>query len=220
MTHEELERCFTPPLPGWNAQRTMASSWRVSSRCATPAPPPSAREAAVLIALHRTEGDLTFPLILRARSNGAHSGQIAFPGGAREARDRSIEETALREAGEEIGIIPTSLKVLSRLTPLFVDVSNYVVHPIVALSTSPQSPRLTPNPDEVEQIVWSSIKEISTTHGLRTVHNGLYGMRVPSYQAHNHTVWGASAMIIAELLSCVEERIPLQGRGTTPTPSR
>src|SRR6056297_1007642 len=92
----------------------------------------SLREAAVLILISPPEEAPRIPLIIRADDGGAHSGQIAMPGGCREDGEAFPVETALREAQEEICLDPGLVKILGLLTPLFIPVSNFEVTPVVA----------------------------------------------------------------------------------------
>jgi len=93
---------------------------------------PLARKAAVLLALFEQGGQIFLPFIRRSLELRLHSGQIAFPGGGADPTDRSLIETALREAREEIGLDPSGVKALGVLRPIFTVVSNYLVVPVVA----------------------------------------------------------------------------------------
>ena len=88
----------------------------------------SMKKAAVLIGLYKKDNDWYFPLIKRPMHEKNHPGQIALPGGAME-KDENLDNTALREASEEVGIIPKNVNIIGKLTPLPVPVSNYLIHP-------------------------------------------------------------------------------------------
>lgn len=100
------------------------------------------RQAAVLVPLVRKNAGWHFQFIRRATNQAdRHSGQVAFPGGRQEPEDLSAEAAALREAEEEIGLPPTSVRVLGRLTD-YRTISNYAVTPVVAIIEHPFTPVL------------------------------------------------------------------------------
>jgi len=99
------------------------------------------RSAAVLIPLLRKENAWHVLFTRRTDTLPEHSGQVAFPGGRSEPDDFNAEETALREAREEIGLIPSDVQVLGRLND-FITITNYRVTPVVGMITWPFPLRL------------------------------------------------------------------------------
>src|SRR5438876_1011950 len=93
---------------------------------------PSARNASVLIGLFDKNNETYVSFIRRASTLRAHSGEIAFPGGAADVSDVSPIITALREAQEEIGLDPSRVEVLGIMPPVFTTVSNFLITPVVA----------------------------------------------------------------------------------------
>jgi 8-oxo-dGTP pyrophosphatase MutT (NUDIX family) len=88
------------------------------------------RPAAVLVPIYDGPGGPTV-LLIRRTAVGVHSGQVAFPGGRPEPGDRDLEETALREAEEELGIPRDAVRVVGRLPVVETIVSNYAIHAFV-----------------------------------------------------------------------------------------
>ena len=89
-------------------------------------------------------------ILFTLRTSGIkHGGQISFPGGGTEGNE-TYEETALREAYEETGVIEKNVETIGQLSPLFIDLSNNLVTPIVGFLDTPQD--FIANPNEVEDI--------------------------------------------------------------------
>lgn len=171
--------------------------------------PPGTRPAGVLVLLfpqreasggEPDRGGTTLPLTLRTETMGLHSRQVSFPGGALEEGETPTEG-ALREASEEVHLEPASVEVLGELTPLHIPISAYLVHPVVA--AAPEPPRLTPDPTEVEAILEAQLQELmergSTAWAWLDRPRGR--LLVPHFSVHGIRVWGATAMMLAELLT-------------------
>ena len=172
----------------------MAPADRISS--AYDPNPPGANHAGVLLIV-TARRELVF--IRRAADGRAHSGQIAFPGGAREDYDADLRATALRETEEEIGVPRESVRVLGALTPLYVGVSNFVVHPFVGCVED--LPRFVCQPGEVEEAIALPVDEFAAARGeLEMLRRGAI-YRAPCYRFGEVAVWGATAMITAEFLT-------------------
>jgi 8-oxo-dGTP pyrophosphatase MutT (NUDIX family) len=109
-------------------------------------------QAAVLIPIVLREAALGGPTILltlRTAHLSTHSGQIAFPGGKVDAEDASVRAAALREAHEEVGLLPGHVQVLGEL-PVYVTGTSFLVTPVVGL-VQPGF-ELNPNPGEVADV--------------------------------------------------------------------
>tara|TARA_Y100001937_G_scaffold48826_1_gene68031 strand:+ start:63354 stop:64205 length:852 start_codon:yes stop_codon:yes gene_type:complete len=139
-----------------------------------------------------------FPLILRPGNQGPHSGQIALPGGKREP-DESLTETAIRETEEEIGLDGREIQVLGKLTPLYIPVSGFAVHPFVGwFSGKPDFKR---DPLEVDEILFYDLQRLSSPE-FRTVYDFRYNgqeFQSPGFRLSERIIWGATAMILMEL---------------------
>ena len=126
-----LRRRIGGQLPGLEAhERMMPATRKTIYRDITI--PDNAKKSATLILLYPSENGLHFPLIERTEYPGVHSKQISFPGGAWEESDPDYIATALREAEEEIGILPGDVHVLGRLSQL-ITISSFRVSPIVGV---------------------------------------------------------------------------------------
>ncbi len=108
--------------------------------------PGTPKPASVLIPFVRINGGRQAPawhlLLTRRNANlPEHSGQVAFPGGRSDPEDHTPEETALREAQEEIGVQPADVHILGRLDE-FLTITNYLVTPVVGVMPWPYPLRL------------------------------------------------------------------------------
>lgn len=196
MEVQHLKKRLTTPLPNFEAHQKMMPPYR--EELMRKNPPTHAKEAAVLVLLAENKIILT----KRKEHLKDHAGQISFAGGKREANE-TFEETALREAQEELGISITLQNILGKLSPLYIPPSNFWVHPYVAfLATSPQ---FSAQPQEVAQILQIPLTELATSATLLPWQRGDNIIEMPAYQWENHIIWGATAMILAELLALLPE---------------
>lgn len=193
-----LERKLRGDKPGLNAQLKMA-----------PRPRPghlkydevdvSCTRAGVLTLLYPWNDILFLVLTKRTERMRYHQSQISFPGGRQEPGE-DLVHTALRETCEELGVQPESLRLLGTLTPLYIPPSNTCIHPVVA--ALPQRPSFARSPEEVEEVI-----EVPVAHlrDPKNVHEELWTIRgipvrVPFYLFKGNKIWGATAMVLAELL--------------------
>lgn len=173
-------------------------------------PDANTREAAVLLALTDQPGQsggLELLFIRRPTYDGVHSGQIAFPGGRREG-DEPLETTALRETHEEIGIAPDRIELLGALSPLFVWVSNHLVQPYVGRVHGPLHLKLCER--EVAEVIAVPLARLlaGRYRGAELV-NLKHGRAWAPYFALPATrLWGASAMMLAELVNLLDASAP------------
>lgn len=197
---DQLMQGSARPLPGWKTQMTMASPRR-RSQGSLPASPQDARIGSVLILIYPLDANAHTVLIQRNVYDGIHSGQVSFPGGQKEDQDRSRVETALREAWEETGIDPDQVTVIRELTELYIPPSNFLVYPILGyVSDRPQFKR---DPAEVQEILEIGLDRLVDPVCLeeREIElPGGYSLSAPCYHIDGHIIWGATAMIISELL--------------------
>ncbi|WP_022834669.1 NUDIX hydrolase [Salisaeta longa] len=194
------------PLPGTSAQLTMAPSYRMTPEQAR-VEGKSCREAGVLALLFPDGSRVHVVLTVRRDELPDHPGQIAFPGGQREAGE-SLRATALREAHEEVGLQRDRVQVLGALTPLYIPPSNFCVHPFVGVTAAP--PALCPTDAEVAHILRVPLDHLLRPEARRREPWTLHGstVDVPFFAVDDHTVWGATAMMLAELLAVVRPLYP------------
>jgi len=193
-----LEGARTRALPGPDAQAAMAPRPR---RLWVPgAVPESARPAAGLVLLYPDDGDATLLLTVRGADLVHHGGQVSLPGGAVEVGE-SVEQAALREAEEEVGLRPEGVAIRLRLTPLHIPVSGYVLHPVVA--TIDRQPGVRPRDREVARIVALPLVALSAAGGIAVEQRLWEGVAidVPYVAVDGVKLWGATAMVVAELLA-------------------
>ncbi len=195
------------PLPGRQAQLRLAPA-DVPDRFEVPR---HARRAAVLMLLFPCHGHWALALIRRTshEPRDRHAGQIAFPGGRAEKGDADLRFTAVREAHEEIGVLPSALHHLGALSPLYIPVSNYLVHPFLAWTQ--QRPDFRLQAGEVAELLEPPVlhllqPEVLTCRPMR-LSSGKFLPRVPCYVWQGNVIWGASAMMLSELLEIVSASI-------------
>ncbi len=198
---EDLSKRLQKPLPGEAAHQKMASAarYRLSTK-----PNERTRRSAVLICFYPYQDSIYLPLILRPQYDGVHAGQMAFPGGRMERIDENLTRTALREAQEEVGIRVSDVKVLGLLTELFIPPSNFYVQPVVGVL--PYRPDFYPDPREVEAIVEVKLDTLLDETIVGNSQIDVRGMMIeaPYYQIQSYRVWGATAMMISELLMVLD----------------
>jgi len=160
------------------------------------------RPAAVLVLVApASDGSAVVILTERSTYDGAHSGEVSFPGGKVEAEDESLEATALREAAEEVGLDPGAarVEVLGRLDELRIPVSRFSIRPVVAIAR--QAPVLTPAPAEVARIIAAPLAAFLPGAPIEIVERQVrdWPLRYGGYRVDGLHVWGATARILGQL---------------------
>ena len=161
------------------------------------------KTAAVLIGFFEKGNNWYFPLIKRPMHEKNHPGQIALPGGAKE-NNETLEETALREAFEEVGIIPNNVEIIGKLTPLPVPVSNYLIYPFVGIIN--KEPEWKINKDEVAELMILKLDDLIEADNGYSENWDLRGnkVKVPVFKLSDKTIWGATATVLCEMLDLIK----------------
>jgi len=199
---ELLRARLERPLPGRSAGS------RFEARLGRPThyaePPADARAAAVLVLLYPQEDGWHLPLTLRPSHLADHAGQVSLPGGAIEPGETG-REAAIREFHEELGAPGLPIDLLGRLSPLFVAASNFHVEPWVGVTDA--RPNWFPNPAEVDELL-----EVPLAHLLDPANFGSHHRRdhgrsytAPHFLWQTHRIWGATCMLLGELVTVVRE---------------
>jgi 8-oxo-dGTP pyrophosphatase MutT (NUDIX family) len=204
-----LANAFTKELPGIEAHRKL-----VPPGCKLE---PSSDEflkvkhSGVLFLLFPEDTRLFTCLIKRPASMKHHPGQIGFPGGQVETCDPSPRMTAMREAEEEVGLNPGSYKIVGKLSDLYIQVSNFIIHPYIAWTD--QKPHFWINESEVEKIILFPVQDFMENGKLEeTELNTFTGtVMVPYYPFNSEIVWGATAMILSEFFELTRYYQPVPG---------
>ena len=160
-------------------------------------------DAAVLVPVYDWPDEPGLIFTERRHDLRRHGGEISFPGGRRDEGE-SYLETALREAAEEIALDPSQVEVIGALPPIGTFVTNYKVHPIVALIEHPARLELTPSPAEVETVLAFELERLREGFAMRRLVRRGVPIRTPTYVVDQHLIWGATARILGELL----DRLP------------
>jgi len=201
-TIQYLEKALKEPKPGLDAQLKMMPHPRPGNKLYSEVED-SCLKAGVLILLYPLKDQLHLVFTRRTDRVDFHQAQISFPGGQQE-QDESFKEAAVREAHEEVNISPDSIRILGELTPLYIPPSNYCVYPVVAFSDS--RPDFQPSEHEVEEVIEVPLDHLLNPENIsrETWHYKGRDIEVPFYFCKGDKIWGATAMILAELLDLLK----------------
>lgn len=200
---ENLKERLSQPLPGAEAHAFALPPNRKQTDISQLVEA-NVRKAAVLALIENHADQPHIILTRRSTYNGTHSGQISFPGGKQEKEDSSFIATALRETEEEIGIDSKKVEVIGSLSPIYIPPSNFLVYPFVAISDEVQEK--TREVKEVDTIFSLALEDLFKSETLAEtsveLSQGLK-VKVPAFQIAGLKIWGATAMMLAELREVV-----------------
>ena len=145
-------------------------------------------------------------LILRKTYKGVHSAQVAFPGGKLEAQDTSLQHTALRETFEEVGVPIDAVKIIKKISQVYIPPSNFYVQPYIGVAKN--TPRFIKQEDEVEALIEVDLehflsKQSLITKKVKTSYS--VEVEVPAFQLNGYVVWGATAMMLSEIKDLLKQ---------------
>lgn len=197
-----LKQALQGDLPGAVAHRRMLPSGR---RLPTETDWLSAKMSSVLLLIFPADGRLFLCLTKRPATMKHHPGQVSFPGGKVEKDDLSAESAALREAHEEVGIDPESVEIIGKLSDLFVEVSGFSIQPFVAWID--QQPHFQINRTEVEKLIILPISDLVAQEEIleKSLVMASGEIFIKYYPFGNEIIWGATAMIMAELIDILRQ---------------
>lgn len=196
---EQLTTKLQGSLPGVVAHRKMIPEGRAFPYII----PDNAIKSAVMILLYDLDNQWNTVLIRRTKDGQTHSGQISFPGGKMETSDKNLNHTALRECEEEIGIPMSDIQPIGTLSNVYIPPSNFIVTPTIGYIKNMRQFKASKN--EVQEIIQLPLellfqKNIKLVQEVRSNHNPKMPIKTPTYTlAEDLIVWGATAMMIAEL---------------------
>jgi len=201
-TIQFLEEVLQSPKPGLDAQLVMMPHPRPGNRIYSEVED-SCLKAGVLILIYPREDQLHLVFTRRTSRVDFHQAQISFPGGQQE-QDESFKEAAVREAHEEVNIPPDAVRILGELTPLYIPPSNYCVYPVVGVAD--ERPDFQPSELEVEEVIEVPLDHLLDPENIRREmwHYKGRNIEVPFYSFKGHKIWGATAMILSELIELLK----------------
>jgi 8-oxo-dGTP pyrophosphatase MutT (NUDIX family) len=169
----------------------------------SPATKARARASAVLIPVVQKEPEITL-LLTRRHQNIRFAGHVCFPGGTRDDMDGSWQDTALREAEEEINLKPDSVEIIGRLGDYYSQ-TGYRIVPVVGIVTLPLD--LSPHPNEVDEIIEIPLQKVFISESYK-LHRTMPGRAHYSLTHRHARVAGPTVSI---MMGLYEEIIRSQG---------
>ncbi|WP_034043862.1 NUDIX hydrolase [Wocania ichthyoenteri] len=197
------------PLPAEASQFKMVPPFRQELLRRQKKAIKNAKKAGVLALFYPNRNDkTTLVLILRKTYNGVHSAQVGFPGGKLEDDDKSLQDAAVRETFEEIGVSIHDIKIVKQLSQVYIPPSNFYVQPFIGFSQN--TPIFMKQEDEVEAIIEVELqhflddnqvitKTVSTSYSV--------DVEVPAFKLNGHVVWGATAMMLSEIKDLLKQML-------------
>lgn len=162
------------------------------------APPEGLRSAGVLVPLRDRGAEIRVVLARRTERVPHHKGQVCFPGGSRDPGDADLLETALREAGEELGIRRGDVEILGSMDPV-VTVTGFCIQPFVARLSG--SAEFLLDDFEMAEVFEAPLSTFGQFDRYRYAESTFRGElnRVYFFDYGPHIIWGATAMILHRL---------------------
>jgi len=171
------------------------------------------RDSAVLALIAEWESEQFMVLQVRTQTVAHHKGEISFPGGARDATDKNLRDTALRETNEEMGIAPESIEILGALNDCQTYVSGYRIRPFVGLMIAETQEDLSfqKAEREVRDVLVLPLETMMSPE-VRIWHPvSRDGEMVPTRaylvpnEGEEYLIWGATARILTNLFAIIDQ---------------
>jgi len=199
-----LKQNLKQELPGQDAQYKMVSPERFRIDIAE-MDKLNARQAAVLILFYALNNEPHLVFMQRNAYPGVHSNQISFPGGKYELHDQNLIATALRESYEELRILTQQVNVLGKLSKIYIPPSNFVVEPVVGFTS--KRPDFVAHELEVAEVIEIPFAKFVSKQSIQTVsvQSGEKKHDVPAYVIDGKVIWGATAMMLSELVCLMDK---------------
>jgi len=180
-----------------------------------PRPPADTRLAGVLVPLIGPmiggAGSAAVVFTRRTLHLSRHAGEISFPGGLRHDDDADLRSTALRETKEELGLDPSAIDVLGALSPVHTFVSSILIVPFVGAVE--RRPAFRPSPAEIDEVHEFGLDDLDAAEAIVEFPRDGHVYRGYAYDMPGATIWGATAMILHDLL----DRIRVEPASPTET---
>lgn len=138
---------------------------------------------------------------IRTHNVEHHKGQISFPGGMHEQSDRTLQETALRETEEEVGLTREHIQIVSELPKAMTLTSHFEIHPFVGIIRG--IPPLRVNYAETEALLFVPLTHLldATNQKMEMIEKDGVAYKIKAYHFEGHRIWGATARILSVLLA-------------------
>ncbi|RYI22311.1 CoA pyrophosphatase [Dermacoccus sp. 147Ba] len=185
--------------PPW--LNTVLDAGRRGDLCAGwPRPEQGSKASAILMLFGpNDDGGEDVVLTERATNLRKHAGQVSFPGGGVEPQDVTFTDTALREANEEIGLVPEGVHVMGELQPVALPVTNYEVCPVLAWWNVPSDISVL-DPVEVARVARISVRDLVDPANRHTVTHPR-GFKGPGFEVDGFYIWGFTAFVLDAVLT-------------------
>jgi len=166
-----------------------------------------AKQAGVLVLFYPDKNQVTkLILILRKTYKGVHSAQVAFPGGKLEIQDVSLQDTALRETFEEVGVPIESVKIIRKISQVYIPPSHFYVQPYIGVTQ--ETPKFIKQDDEVEKLIEVDLEHFLDDKSLVLENikaSYVTEVEVPAFKLNDYIVWGATAMMLSEVKDLLKQ---------------
>lgn len=169
--------------------------------------PETFRKAGVMALFYPgSDGMARLLFILRNSDSGVHSAQVAFPGGQYEEADKDLQQTALRETEEEVGVPSDGIQLIRPLSQIYIPPSRFEVSPFIGMLS--YTPVFRKQDSEVAALIEVPLVSVLSktslvTRSLTTSYAS--EIKVPAFLLEGHVVWGATAMMLNEVKTLLKE---------------